>query len=87
MIAETGMGGNEENNKTALELMKAQAAVATYPEFENNVAFVGTRAFWRKPEDSPNDQGYHWNNNGETYYLIGEGMGKEMVKLLKGNRR
>ncbi|MFN6107114.1 MAG: hypothetical protein ACK5EA_22025 [Planctomycetaceae bacterium] len=28
-------------------------------------------------------QGYHWNTNAETYYLIGEAMGQAMVKLLE----
>jgi len=33
-------------------------------------------------EDSPNQQGYHWNSNAETYYLIGEAMGEAMQRLL-----
>lgn len=86
VIAETGMGGVAEKNERALALMKAQAAVADYPEFKDNVAFVGTRAFWRPVEQSPGNQGYHWNNNGETYYLIGDGMGRAMVGLLKRKR-
>jgi hypothetical protein len=28
--------------------------------------------------------GYHWNCNAETYYLIGDGMGKATVELLGG---
>lgn len=83
VIAETGMGGLEEKNPRALDLMKAQAAVADRPEFKDTVAFVGTRSFWRTAEQSPGNQGYHWNNNGETYYLIGDGMGRAMLGLLK----
>jgi len=81
VIAETGMHGKEETHPRALSLMKAQAAVAEYPEFRGNVAFVGTRAFWREKEVSPTNQGYHWNSNAETYYLIGEAMGMAMNKL------
>jgi alpha-galactosidase len=81
VIAETGMNGPDEKNPRALSLMKAQAAVAEYPEFKGNVAFVGTRAFWRAMESSPTAQGYHWNTNAETYYLIGEAMGQAMLKL------
>ncbi len=81
MIAETGMSGPEEKHPRALSLMKAQAAVAEYEEFQGNVAFVGTRTFWRAKEVSPSGQGYHWNSNAETYYLIGEAMGKAMKKL------
>ncbi len=62
--------------------MKAQAAVAEQPNFKGNVALVGTKKFWRPQEDSPSGQGYHWNANAETYYLIGESMGEAMKKLL-----
>lgn len=81
VIAETGMTGPAEKHPRALSLMKAQAAVAGYKEFKGNVAFVGTKAFWREKEVSPTGQGYHWNKNAETYYLIGEAMGKAMKKL------
>jgi alpha-galactosidase len=81
VIAETGMSGPEEKHPRALSLMKAQAAVAEYPEFKGNVAFVGTKAFWRDKDVSPTGQAYHWNTNAETYYLIGEAMGNAMKKL------
>jgi len=81
VIAETGMSGPEETHPRALSLMKAQAAVAELPEFQGNVAFVGTRTFWRSKEESPSGQGYHWNGNAQTYYLIGEAMGRAMLKL------
>ena len=83
VIAETGMTGTEEKNPRALSLMKAQAAVAEHAEFKGNVAFVGTKTFWRPEDQSPNKQGYHWNSNAETYYLIGESMGRAMTELLK----
>ena len=82
VIAETGMNGPEETHPRALSLMKAQAAVAAREEFKGNVAFVSTRAFWRPAEQSPSGQGYHWNSNAETYYLIGEAMGEAMKRLL-----
>ncbi|MFM9964723.1 MAG: sialate O-acetylesterase [Planctomycetaceae bacterium] len=82
VIAETGMSGPEEKHPRALSLMKAQAAVAERPEFQGNVAFVGTKAFWRPQDVSPSGQSYHWNTNAETYYLIGEAMGEAMKRLL-----
>lgn len=82
VIAETGMGGRQEKNARALKLMQAQAAVAEHDEFKDNVAFVPTRDFWRDSKVSPSEQGYHWNSNAETYYLIGEAMGQAMLKLL-----
>ena len=82
VIAETGMSGLDEKHPRALSLMKAQSAVAEHPEFKGNVAFVGTRAFWRPQEQSPSGQSYHWNTNAETYYLIGDAMGHAMRGLL-----
>jgi len=87
VIAETGMSGPDETHPRALSLMRAQAAVAEREEFRGNVAFVGTRAFYRPAEESPSGQAYHWNNNAETYYLIGEGMGKAMVALLEAGSK
>jgi alpha-galactosidase len=81
VIAETGMGGPEEKHPRALSLMKAQAAAAARPEFQGNVAFVGTKELWRDQSVSPSGQNYHWNTNAETYYLIGEAMGKAMTRL------
>jgi alpha-galactosidase len=83
VIAETGMSGREETHPRALSLMKAQEAVTHHPEFKGTVAFVGTRDFWRPAEQSPSGQGYHWNENAETYYLIGEAMGKAMLELMR----
>ena len=82
VIAETGMGGAEETHPRALSLMKAQTAAAMHKEFQGNVAFVKTTPFWRPKEQSPSGQNYHWNSNAETYYLIGEGMGEAMKRLL-----
>ncbi|MHC4404171.1 MAG: sialate O-acetylesterase [Planctomycetota bacterium] len=81
VITETGMSGWEEKHPRALSLMKAQAAVAEHDEFQGNVAFEGTRDFYRPKEASPSGQAYHWNSNAETYYLIGEAMGKAMLRL------
>lgn len=86
VIAETGMTGKQEKHPRALSLMKAQAAVADYPEFKGTVSFVGTREFWREKDVSPSSQGYHWNTNAETYYLIGEAMGVAMKKLCENKR-
>lgn len=81
VIGETGMTGPEEKHPRALSLMKAQENAANHDEFRGNVAFVPTRAFWRPQEQSPTGQGYHWNTNAETYYLIGEAMGQAMLRL------
>jgi len=87
VIAETGMGGAAESNARALKLMTAQASVARRYEFRGTVAFVGTRSFWRTADQSPNDQGYHWNGNAETYYRIGDAMGRAMLELIEGGAK
>jgi len=64
-------------------LRKAQAAVAQKPEFQGNTIFVETHDFVRKPEDSPNPgHGHHEFGNAETYFLVGDALGKGMLKLL-----
>ncbi len=90
VIANTGMGGwtipEKARYKDKVEkLMNDQLALADpeeHPEFKGTVAGVETRDYFRKKEVSPSGQGYHWNRNWETHYLIGKGMGDAMVKLL-----
>jgi hypothetical protein len=66
-------------------LRKAQAGAAARPEFKGNVRFVETHDFVRKPEESPNPtHGHHEFGNAETYFLVGDALGKGMVKLLAG---
>ncbi|MCA9081386.1 MAG: hypothetical protein KDA58_12555 [Planctomycetaceae bacterium] len=66
---------------------EAQLAVSgdqgNYGEFRGNVQTVETRDFWRAAEASPKNQGYHYNQNAETYMLVGEALGTGMLKLLK----
>ena len=64
-------------------LRKAQANAANRPGFKGNVVFVETHDFVRRPEDSPNPgHGHHEFGNAETYFLVGDALGKGMVKLL-----
>jgi hypothetical protein len=81
VIAETGMGGVNEKHPRAIKLMKAQENAANRAEFQGNVAFVGTKAFWRESDAAPSKQSYHWNSSGATYFEIGDAMGKAMLKL------
>lgn len=65
------------------KLRKAQAAAAKRPELKGRVVFVETHDFVRKPEDSPNPgHGHHEFGNAETYFLVGDALGKAMVQLL-----
>ncbi len=83
-IANTGIGGASAsgNRLTILEGQLAVADPALYPEFEGNVSSADTRPFWRESAVSPVDQGFHWNQNGETYFLIGDAIGRGMEDLL-----
>jgi alpha-galactosidase len=85
VIATTGMAGWTETHPRALSLMNAQLAMQNftkYPAHEGNVAVRDTRDFWRDASVSPVNQGFHWNQNGETQFLIGKSMGDLMVDLL-----
>jgi hypothetical protein len=76
----------ESESMVAMSVRTAFLAVAERPEFRSTVAFVPTQAFWRDAQDSPSKQGYHWNSNAETYYLIGEAMGHAMLELCRPAR-
>jgi len=84
VIGGSGFGGWQQANIRRLKISAAQKAAAERKEFKGNVFYVETRPFFRPRELSPTGFGYHWNCNAETYYLIGEGMGKAMVELLGG---
>lgn len=63
-------------------LRQAQANVARMPEFKDTVVFVPTREFVRKPADSPNpSHGHHEFGNAETYYLVGDALGKAAAQM------
>ncbi len=63
--------------------MKAQLWVAGVAQ-PANVLSTDPRPFWRLPAESPatSGQGFHWNWNAETLFLIGKSMGDDMVDLL-----
>ena len=84
VIGGSGFGGWGQKVPRRLKISAAQLAAAARVEFKGNVRYVETRGFFRPREESPTGFGYHWNCNAETYYLIGDGMGRAMVELLGG---
>ncbi|MCP4849638.1 MAG: sialate O-acetylesterase [Verrucomicrobiaceae bacterium] len=82
VIADSGFGGPKQKVDRRLKIRAAQAAPAAYREFKGTVECIKTAPFFRPPEESPSGQGYHWNGNAETYYLIGQAMGKAMLRLI-----
>jgi len=86
VVATVGFGGHKMSGDY-LHILKAQMAVgdpAKHPEFAGNVRSVDTRDFWREVDESPTEQGYHYNRNAETYLLVGDTLGRAMVDLIHG---
>ncbi len=66
------------------KLRQAQSAATMRPEFKGNGTFVPTRDFVRRPEDSPNPgHGHHEFGNAETIFLVGDALGKGLLRLMK----
>lgn len=82
VIANSGFGGEGQRIDRRLGIINAQLNVAKHKPFSGTVFTVETRPFFRPAEASPSRQGYHWNHNAETHFLIGDHMGKAMVKLI-----
>jgi len=82
VIGELGNGG-EDAGANMKSIRAAQAAAAARDEFKGTVAFVKTTDFARPREESPNTgHGHHWFGNAESYFLIGDALGKAMVELV-----
>ena len=82
VIANSGFGGSAQKIDRRLGIIAAQLNVAKREEFSDSVFTVETRPFFRSPEVSPSRQGYHWNHNAETHFLIGDHMGRGILKLI-----
>jgi len=82
------LGNLAEKAGQNLKLIRAQQkAGATDSRLAGNVTFVPTTAFARPKEESPNvGHGHHWFGNAESYFLIGDALGRAMVKLRTGAR-
>jgi alpha-galactosidase len=84
-IATVGFDG-KNMRKGYREILKAQMAVADakkYPQFKGNVMTVDARPYWRGKAESPGNHGHHYNQNAETYYLVGDALGRMMATMLK----
>ncbi len=89
VIATVGFDG-QKMGENYLQIRQAQMNVADparHSELAGTVLTVDTRDFWRSVEESPRGQGYHYNRNAETYMLVGDVMGRAMVKLLEQGSR
>ena len=84
VIAGSGFGGWNQSIDRRLMIIEAQKSVTELPEFKSSSKYVETRDFFRDGSVSPRPIRYHWCCNAETYWLIGQGMGKAMNELLGG---
>ena len=86
VVATVGFNGYNmaDNFKMIWAAQMAVGDPKQHSEFVGTVASVDTRDFWREVEESPRGQDYHYNRNAETYMLVGESMGRAMVRLLGG---
>jgi len=84
VIGGSGFGGWGQKVNRRLMIMAAQEAVAASDEFKKDTKYVETRPFFRDGPVSPRPIRYHWCCNAESYWLIGDGIGRAMVELLGG---
>ena len=83
VVGELGNGG--ENAGAHMQAIRqAQAAACNREELGGKTLFVKTTQFHRPKEESPNvGHGHHWFGNAESYFLIGDALGKAMVDLTR----
>jgi alpha-galactosidase len=88
-IATIGFGGWKmagPHKTVAAAQLAVSGEKGKYPKFKGNVKTVETRGFWRATEVSPRNQDFHYNQNAETYMLVGEALGKGMIELQKNKK-
>jgi Carbohydrate esterase, sialic acid-specific acetylesterase len=78
------MKGDKDFPQAALDIKKAQKNATNRPEFKGTTKLVETLDFVRKPGDSPHPgHVHHEYGNAETYYLVGDALGKAMLQVMK----
>ncbi len=85
VLATIGFGGMKMNGNT-LTVANAQLGVGDpkkHPKLAGNVKVIESRDLWRETDQSPKNQGYHYNRNAETYTEVGLRLGWAMADLLK----
>ena len=82
VIGELGNGGLKAG-KNMLAIRAAQKAAASSTATSGQTLFISTTAFARPAKESPNvGHGHHWFGNAESYFLIGDALGRGMLKLI-----
>lgn len=84
VIGELGMHGLHPQGRAAkriLDFRQAQQNTTLLPEFQNNTLFVRTAPYMKFNVTTYNG-GYHYNGRADTYYRIGQAMGRGMLQLM-----
>lgn len=81
IVGELGNGGPAKPD-SGMYLFRAAQRLGT--ENIAHAVFVETAEFARPAKLSPNTgHGHHWYGNAESYFLVGEALGRAAVKMLK----
>ena len=82
VIGELGNEGENASDRIK-SIRKAQHSVCTDADAPQPIAFAATSPFARAASESPNvTHGHHWYGNAESYFLIGDALGKSMLTLI-----
>jgi alpha-galactosidase len=79
VIGNTGMANGSGGSVLVAQMNVGNPAL--HPEFAGTVTTVDTRPFDFGTLLGMSDEGYHWNWNAESYFNIGERMGKAMMAM------
>lgn len=80
VVGELGNGGDAKPESGMGKFRKAQKEGVKKIE---RAWFTSTSGFARPPELSPNiGHGHHWFGNAESYFLIGDALGRDLVQAL-----
>lgn len=79
VIGNTGMANGSGGNVLTAQMNVGNPTL--HPEFAGTVTTVDTRPFDYGTLLGGSDEGYHWNWNSESYFNIGESMGKAMMAM------
>ena len=81
VIGELGNGGTKVNQGMK-RFRRAQSSIIG--KGYRNVRFVPTAMFARPAEESPNvTHEHHWYGNAESYFWIGDALGKTIIKTIR----
>jgi len=80
VLGTIGFGGAPLSTKSAAfqAVYNAQIGVNNPA---GKVRTVDTFPYWRSTAESPGNQDFHYNNNAETYTLVGDALARAMIEL------